>query len=568
MSWIILIFVLLVMSIRNRGSEPKMTVSIVIPAYNESKTVGKVVKVVSSSDCVDEIIVVDDGSYDETAEVAQKAGATVIVHSKNEGKGAAIKTGFENSNGDIVAFIDADLKNLTSSQVENIIKPILDGKADITKTKFKRKAGRVTELTAKPLLNFFFPEIKFDQPLSGQFAAKKSFLSKIKLEEDYGVDIGIVLDADVRGMRIKEVDIGNIEHSHSSIEGLNKMANEVVRTIVDRAMEYGRFSMMDDLGKNIRMTILGLSIITLGLISIFFVNKIPLQLGLVFLVVGLVISIYYAVKLVRRVITILTKSSGRLPTLKSLFYMHFPILVSGLILLVMISALINSVTFTDGSISIQPASGNLVLINPSGLQVDIRGPYTIDSALENEYSVFRIPAKAMNTLELNYGDSIYIFNKKYTILQTIPGEDNVLRMPRDARTFLGVDIGTVIPDNNIKNIFSNLYIEKSLPVQGSISNLTIYEGVIITPSDKSGRIVNIYIDNQKVATTSGIFQNGTYTIYINNIKYSTIDINKNNVNYAYWGNHVIKIEIGAETSSDLMFATSNRGRFLNLFLSK
>ncbi len=63
--------------------------------------------------------------------------------------------------------------------MDSIIQPILNNEADITKTKFKRVAGRVTELTAKPLLNFFFPELKFDQPLSGQFAAKRSFLNRI-----------------------------------------------------------------------------------------------------------------------------------------------------------------------------------------------------------------------------------------------------------------------------------------------------------------------------------------------------------------------------------------------------
>lgn len=569
MSWIILIFVLLVTSIKNRGSKTKMTVSIVIPAYNESKTVGKVVKVINGLDCVDEIIVVDDGSFDETAKAAQDAGATVIVHSRNKGKGAAIKTGFENSNGDIVAFIDADLKNLTSRQVENIIKPILDGKADITKTKFKRKAGRVTELTAKPLLNFFFPELKFDQPLSGQFAAKRSFLSKIKLEEDYGVDIGIVLDADVRGMRIKEVDIGQIEHSHSSIEGLNKMANEVVRTIVDRAMEYGRFSMMDALGKYIRMSILGLSLSSLGLISIFFVNKIPLQLGIVFLIIGLIIALYYTAKLIRRTFTILLKSDRRLPTLKSLMYMHFPILVSGLILLTMISALIGYVHIDDGTISIQPVSGNLVLISPSGLQLEVRGPYTVNYALENEYSIFRVPDNAMNTLELNYGDSIYIFNKKYTLSQTIQGEDNILRIPQNARTFLGLDVGTQILDNNIRTTFSKLYIEKSLPVQGNIGNLTINEGIFLKTEADSGRIVTIYVDNQKVATTSGVFRNGFYSVYINNMKYKTINMNKNDTKEvtAYWGDHTIKIEIGDQISSNVEFAPSDRGKFLNIFLT-
>ena len=571
MSWFILLFVLLVASIKNRGSETKMTVSIVIPAYNESKTIEKVIDVINSLDCINEIIVVDDGSSDDTANVAQKVGATVILHSKNKGKGAAIKTGFENSTGDIVAFIDADLKNLTARQVEKIISPILDGKADLTKTKFKRKAGRVTELTAKPLLNFFFPELKYDQPLSGQFAAKRSFLSKIKFEEDYGVDIGIVLDADVRGMRIKEVDIGEIEHVHSSIEGLNKMANEVVRTIVDRAMEYGRFSMMDDLGKNIRMSILGLSIITLGLISIFFVNKIPWPVGLVFLGLGLVIAIYYTVKLIRRVFTILSKSNGRLPTLKSLIYMHFPILISGLILLVMISALINSVSFNDGTVSIQPASGNLVLISPNGLQLEVRGPYTVNYALENEYSIFRVPDNAMNTLELNYGDSIYIFNKKYVLRPTIQGEDNILRIPSAARQALGINVGKVILDNDLRNTFNNLYVEKSLPIQGNINNLSITEGAVIKSGYQNGRTVNIYVDDQKVATTSGIFKDGTYSIYINNMKDRTIYVKNNDVKdntTLYWGNHTIKIEIEGQTNSNFEFATSDRGKFLNIFLGK
>ena len=82
----------------------------------------------------------------------------------------------------------------------------------LLKQNLRGKLVGLQNLTAKPLLNFFFPEIKFDQPLSGQFAAKRSFLNKIKLEDDYGVDVGIVLDADVMGMKVKEVDIGKIDH--------------------------------------------------------------------------------------------------------------------------------------------------------------------------------------------------------------------------------------------------------------------------------------------------------------------------------------------------------------------
>ena len=576
MSWIILIFVLLVASIKNRGSDKKISVSVVIPAYNESETVEAVIKVVKSINIVDEIIVVDDGSSDKTAEIAGKAGATVISHTTNLGKGAALKTGLKSSKGDIVTFVDADLTNLTSNQVEKIIEPILDGKADITKTKFKRKAGRVTELTAKPLLNFFFPELKFEQPLSGQFAAKRTFLNKIKFEEDYGVDVGIVLDADVRGMRIKEVDIGQIEHSHSPIKGLNKMANEVVRTIVDRAMEYGRVSMMDTLGKYIRMSILGLSLTSLGIFSIFFINRIPAIIGALLLIIGLIIAFFYTFKLIRRSFTVLSKSDRKSPAVKSFVYMHFPILISALILLSIIFTLVGSVHYDGGKIEIQPASGNLII--PLGTssdisKVEIRGPYTVDSALENENTIIRMPTEAMNTLDFSYGDSVYINNKKYLLNETRPGENNILRIPLDARNRMGLNIGTVILDGNLRNIFKNMYAEKSLPLDPNFNNsynLEVKEGIILNPSTEKGKNVNIYVDGQKIVTTTGIIQNGSYSIYINNVKYKTIQINKNDpktTTYVYWGKSIIKIEVDGSADSNVYYATSDKGKFLNLLLS-
>ena len=163
-----------------KKSKPKyQKVSVIIPAYNEENTVAIVVDVIKKVSCVDEIIVVDDGSSDNTAQEAMKAGAIVISHEINKGKGEALYTGYKNAECDIIAFIDADIHNLTTNKVESMIKPILTGKAEITKTKFARESGRVTELTAKPLLNFFFPEISFEQPLSGQFAARKEILKKI-----------------------------------------------------------------------------------------------------------------------------------------------------------------------------------------------------------------------------------------------------------------------------------------------------------------------------------------------------------------------------------------------------
>ena len=95
MSWLVVILVFLLASIKTTKGSDK-SVSIVIPAYNEEATVAKVVSVARKLSYVDEVIVVDDGSTDRTVEEAENAGATVISHIMNEGKGSAIKTGFKN----------------------------------------------------------------------------------------------------------------------------------------------------------------------------------------------------------------------------------------------------------------------------------------------------------------------------------------------------------------------------------------------------------------------------------------------------------------------------------------
>jgi len=545
-----------------------MTISVIIPAFNEEKTVGHVVKTIKKVEYIDEIIVVDDGSYDKTANEAEKAGAKVIQHDKNRGKGAAIKTGFKNSTGDVVVFLDADIKNLTPKQVDSIIQPILNNEADITKTKFKRVAGRVTELTAKPLLNFFFPELKFDQPLSGQFAAKRSFLNRINLEDDYGVDVGIVLDADVMGLRIKEVDIGQIHHELSSLHELNVVATEVVRTIVQRATEYGRVTMIDSLGRSIRMEILGLSLIFLGVLGTFFIRPVPVELGLVISIVGAAVTLYYLIKIVKIFYNMMLNPEGRWQTLKSFFYMHSPIIVSGIILIAMVSTLLGAIQLGDGMISIEPTSRNLIIWGPNenNRSYDLRGPYTVDSALENEATLIRMPEEAMDSLGFDYGDSIYINDLRYSLNQTVPGEDNVMRIPSDARAFLGLNVRDVIRDSDVRNIFKNLYASKNIPVE-NYSNLTVEKGVFIRTEVETGRIVNVYIDNQRVASTKGVFENGTYGVYINGQRSLNINFNDQNPEnsyYLYLNNRVIRIEIEREDKADMNFAKVNEGMFLNL----
>ncbi len=566
--WIILLLFSIISSIKTINSK-SMTVSIIIPAFNEDKTVSNVIKAVKSLNYIDEIIVVDDGSQDNTAQVAEKAGAKVIQHLKNRGKGSAIKTGFNNSTGDIIVFLDADIKNLTSKQVDNIIKPIINGEADLTKTKFKREAGRVTELTAKPLLKFFFPEIKFDQPLSGQFAVKRSFLNRIKLEDDYGVDVGIVLDADARGMKIKEVDIGKIDHMLSSLNDLNLVATEVVRTIVDRATEYGRVAMIDSLGKSIRMEILGLSLVFLGVFSTFFIRPIPIQLGLGISIFGVVIAVFYIIKILRMSFNMMRKPGARLQTLKSFFYMHSPIVISGIILIAMISTLVGAVHYEDGKISIEPTSRNLIIFtthNANNQTISVRGPYTVDSGLDNETSILRMPQDAMNTLEFNYGDSIYINSVQYTLNQTLPGEDNVMRVPSNVMNSLGLNIGDVIMDSSVRSLFTNLYAERYLPMQNN-SNLTIKEGIIINPGSNNASTVSVYLNNQPVTSTVGVFKNGTYNVYVNGLLYKSIYYDDQNPqgNYTlYYGQNIINIVINGQNQSNMAFASSSEGWFLNL----
>lgn len=564
MSWLILMVVFFLCAFR-AVKDKSHTVSVVIPALNEEKTVGSVIEAARKSDMVDEVIVVDDGSTDNTAGAAEDAGATVIRHTSNRGKGAALKTGFKHSRGDIVVFVDADLENMTTEKIERMIKPIITGRADLTKTRFRRKAGRVTELTAKPLLKFFFPEIKFEQPLSGQFAAKRSALEKMKFEEDYGVDVGIVLDADVLGLTVREVDIGSIHHDMASLKDLNVVANEVVRTIVDRALEYGRITMMDSMGKSIRMCILGLSLTTLGVFSIFFIRAIPAVLGVIISLTGFIMAVYYFLRLIRRSIYVFRRSAGKLQTVRSFIYMHFPILISALILIAMISTLLGAVEVDDGKISIEPTSGNLIIWKKSNENrtFDVRGPYRVDSALENENNSIRIPEEAINTLDLNYGDRIFLAGEAYTLNRTREGETNIMRVPSGARNALGLNVGDVIQDGNLRKVFSNVYALRNI----SDSNLTVYNGIIIQDDDSPGAEVRVYLDDRMVARTTGAMENGTYTVYVDGVAAGRIIFRGKDTDHRiYWGAHVIKIEVRSGAMDDMRFAKSSEGRFLNVWL--
>ncbi|SFL53267.1 Glycosyl transferase family 2 [Methanobrevibacter olleyae] len=568
MYYLVMILVFLLASVKSTKNSKK-SVSIVIPAFNEEATVAKVVGVASKLSYVDEVIVVDDGSSDRTVEEAESAGATVISHITNEGKGSAIKTGFKNSHGDIIAFIDADISNFTSSKIDKIIRPILEDKTDITKTKFARESGRVTELTAKPLLRFFFPELSYEQPLSGQFAGKRSALNKIRFEKDYGVDVGIVLDSDVHGIKILEVDIGDISHDMSPLTDLNKMANEVVRTIIDRAVEYGRVTMMDKLGNYIRMAVMGLSLIILGIFMIFFVPFIPVIISVFVAFVGIVLTIFYIVKIIRRSIPILKKSNTK-SSLKSFVKMHFPLIVSGLILILMLSTFLSAATFNDGRVSVELTSRNFVYApsDNNHQTISVRGPYTIDSAIENETSILRIPQDALSTLEISVNDTMIIDGKYYHVNSTRDGEGDTFRLPSKVKRELDVYDGEVIPNSRISEVFQNIIVKHNIQFNNLSDKMEGFVEFSISPKSKNGTFFNLTLDNESILSSVGNFKNdSSYSIsYDDNIicNFTNKDIENGNITFTYKGQDGMIEFKNRNNTSIRNYVSSDKDSFVQL----
>jgi glucosyl-3-phosphoglycerate synthase len=222
-------------------------ISVIIPTLNEEKTIAQVVTLSLQTPGVREVIVVDDKSTDRTVETAKNSGANVITSTKI-GKGASMKDGLLVAHNEIIVYLDGDISNYTDDVVERLTEPLIKNEADFIKSTFSREAGRVTELVAKPLLSLLMPEaLRFSQPLSGIIAGKKSLFEQIEFENDYGVDIGILLDMLKIKARIKEVNIGRIENKMKQWRELGRMSREVSRAILKRTKTDPDFS-LDSLG--------------------------------------------------------------------------------------------------------------------------------------------------------------------------------------------------------------------------------------------------------------------------------------------------------------------------------
>ena len=209
-------------------------ISIIIPTLNEEAHIAGVVNFAKSQPNVSEVIVVDDKSIDQTVPIALENGAKVITSTKL-GKGTSMKDGLLYAGNEIVVFLDGDIDPYPPDTIKSLSDPIICGEADFVKSSFSRNAGRVTELVAKPLLSIFYPELlRYSQPLSGMIAGKKSLLQRLDFRDDYGVDIGILIDMHLMKVRIKDVEIGYIENKSKPWQELGKMSKEVSQSIISR----------------------------------------------------------------------------------------------------------------------------------------------------------------------------------------------------------------------------------------------------------------------------------------------------------------------------------------------
>ncbi|MEV6739217.1 glucosyl-3-phosphoglycerate synthase [Streptomyces sp. NPDC051104] len=256
------------------------SVSVVLPALNEQETVGEIVYVIRHDlvrqvPLVDEIVVVDSGSTDRTSQVAAAAGARVVHRDTIlpripavPGKGEVLWRSLLVTGGDIVCFVDADLKEFSSDFVTGIVGPLLtDPDVDLVKAMYDRplgtesdslaygtesdplasgtesdslaydktagQGGRVTELMARPLLNMHWPLLAgFVQPLGGEYAARRSLLERLPFPVGYGVELGMLVDAlHLVGLdALAQVDVGVRKHRHQDGQALGRMAAAIYRT--------------------------------------------------------------------------------------------------------------------------------------------------------------------------------------------------------------------------------------------------------------------------------------------------------------------------------------------------
>jgi glucosyl-3-phosphoglycerate synthase len=235
-------------------------VAVCLPARNEADTVGAIVASVRTTltrpgggdDLVDEIVVVDDGSTDDTAAVARRAGARVVRgRTAGGGKGQAMEVALDETDAELLVFLDADVSNFVPHFVTGLLGPLLEdrppGEPDVALVKgfYERPlhgetaaGGRVTELVARPVIDLLFPHLAgVRQPLAGETAAPRTVLDKTGLAPGYGVELALLVDVAERfGVdQLTQVDLGVRIHRNRPLSELRLQATDVLGAALRRA---------------------------------------------------------------------------------------------------------------------------------------------------------------------------------------------------------------------------------------------------------------------------------------------------------------------------------------------
>jgi glucosyl-3-phosphoglycerate synthase len=240
------------------------TISVCLPARNEAPTIGQIIQAVMpmcETGLVDQLVVVDD-STDDTARIARRLGAE--VHDQTtlrpelgplRGKGDAMWRALSVLHGDLICFLDADSERFGPHYVYGLIGPLVTRPEisfvkgfyrrpfKVGDTTFPDEGGRVTELTARPMLNLFYPELSMiEQPLAGEVAARRSLIEQLPFVTGYGVDIALLIDVyrTVGIQGIAQVDLDVRQNAHQPLRELGPMALAVLQAMASRLEREGR----------------------------------------------------------------------------------------------------------------------------------------------------------------------------------------------------------------------------------------------------------------------------------------------------------------------------------------
>lgn len=241
-------------------------VSVCLPARNEERTIGPILQCLDGLrgiGLVDQVVVVDH-STDRTAEIARGLGAEVYAQRELMpefgevlGKGDALWRALPMLHGEVVCFLDADSGGFGSHFVSGLLGPLLrDERIGFVKAFYRRpfslgevtlpdEGGRVTELTARPLLNLFYPDLAgFEQPLAGEIAVRRTVLERLPFATGYGVDVALLIDAYAAvGLEgLAQVDLDVRQNAHQPLRELAGMASAVLRAVAVRLEREGRLS--------------------------------------------------------------------------------------------------------------------------------------------------------------------------------------------------------------------------------------------------------------------------------------------------------------------------------------